>query len=1034
MFQTVIITDLENLPINSALLQLVSSKNSPSTSSSSSSTSPSTSSSVQLPKDSEPISESVKNLNTNDLKCYNIAKKNIEELALYLKPFSCGSAASLLSRPMQRKLVTLVNCQLIEEEGRSRAIRAARSLGERTVTELILQHQNPQQLSANLWAAVRARGCQFLGPAMQEEVLKLVLLALEDGSALSRKVLVMFVVQRLEPHFPQASKTSIGHVVQLLYRASCFKVSKRESDSSLMQLKEEFRTYEALRREHDAQIVQIATEAGLRIAPDQWSALLYGDTGHKSHMQSIIDKLQTPQSFAQSVQELVIALQRTNDPSNLAGLRTYLKQLTNIDPTSENNTPSWNELAESLDAVKQVVAGLVDFVQQHGNRKLQDSSHNNHPTKYKISMCRDLAMRAVCPRGANCTFAHSEEELEKYRTRNRKLHARTPTSNSLNNKDAVDYLNEHSLSQNHLYVPSLSNKTSPLKEKPNQIPSQSNIQPQYDQMKPNKFQPINPCPITKTMPSQGINYNLLSANTAKPGQLSGQQNMNLLSPTMQPQIGFPNHSKTPTPGHQGGKYNSDMYGQVYAKTPSPHLLSPRNNNQKMKHFKYQGEPTSPRNMGQSQRHLNDAHHPNMGWNQHHNRQAMGPPHQSNIPKNYFSNPQQTSLPNSPNPYGGQQPPPSAMAILHNLELRKQEILKQLEKCNNFNAPNQPSNLFSNKMGNNNYVNNTSNTINNNQMHNNNGTKCGQQHLNQFHHQHLPSHRFTAPFAESSAPRTENRIDEMSAADEEPNITLCNKEDAMRNYWNHNMQPLSNQTASHQPQSTYDSNIERLTLSEVPTAAQNKEDFFVRSDSILTDDDYVPFDSQTQSKFGPISRMPVKSSLSHGLHTFDNQFPISNDALAFSSTAPTNLNSAKANNNSALLASNTNSDLMWYGNVPKTESVSLAGIYSTVTKEKKEHFIDAAISSADAAPSTSASNNSVVDNNKYQFRPTINGKGGENGKQLELNMYEMVPNEAEQNVLNMELKLIEQKLIDHQSNGSNLIKVMICALFFFFFVH
>ena len=34
----------------------------------------------------------------------------------------------------------------------------------------------------------------------------------------------MFVVQRLEPHFPQASKTSIGHVVQLLYRASCFKV------------------------------------------------------------------------------------------------------------------------------------------------------------------------------------------------------------------------------------------------------------------------------------------------------------------------------------------------------------------------------------------------------------------------------------------------------------------------------------------------------------------------------------------------------------------------------------------------------------------------------------------------------------------------------------------------------------------------------------------------------------------------------------------------------------------------------------------
>ena len=78
-----------------------------------------------------------------------------------------GSIGSpLLSRPIQRKLVTLVNCQLIEEEGRARVVRAARSLGERIVTELIIQHQNPQQLSTNLWAAVRARGCQFLGPGM----------------------------------------------------------------------------------------------------------------------------------------------------------------------------------------------------------------------------------------------------------------------------------------------------------------------------------------------------------------------------------------------------------------------------------------------------------------------------------------------------------------------------------------------------------------------------------------------------------------------------------------------------------------------------------------------------------------------------------------------------------------------------------------------------------------------------------------------------------------------------------------------------
>ncbi|KAL2729391.1 roquin-2 isoform X1 [Vespula squamosa] len=406
--QSTINTEIERLPVNEALLQLVGNTVP---------TNVATSYQKLLPPE--------------DHANYLVAKCCIEELALYLKPCqtnpTIAAGMGLVSRPMQRKLVTLVGCQLVEPEGRARAVRAARSLGERSVTELILQHQNPQQLSANLWAAVRARGCQFLGPAMQEEVLKLVLLALEDGSALSRKVLVMFVVQRLEPHFPQASKTSIGHVVQLLYRASCFKVSKREGDSSLMQLKEEFRTYDALRREHDAQIVQIATEAGLRIAPDQWSALLYGDTGHKSHMQSIIDKLQTPQSFAQSVQELVIALQRTPDPGQLSSLRPQLELLAAIDPSPETEPPTLAECRAALEAVRTVVAALVEFIQQHGNRKCSDGTHNIGPSqpKYKVSMCRDLALRGSCPRATNCTFAHSDMELDKYRSKNRKLSIRT---------------------------------------------------------------------------------------------------------------------------------------------------------------------------------------------------------------------------------------------------------------------------------------------------------------------------------------------------------------------------------------------------------------------------------------------------------------------------------------------------------------------------------------------------------------------------------------------------------------------------------
>ena len=53
---------------------------------------------------------------------------------------------------------------------------------------------------------MRARGCQFLGPAMQEEVLKLVLLALEEGSALSRKVTTLELATNLREAFTITEK------------------------------------------------------------------------------------------------------------------------------------------------------------------------------------------------------------------------------------------------------------------------------------------------------------------------------------------------------------------------------------------------------------------------------------------------------------------------------------------------------------------------------------------------------------------------------------------------------------------------------------------------------------------------------------------------------------------------------------------------------------------------------------------------------------------------------------------------------------
>ena len=50
--------------------------------------------------------------------------------------------------------------------------------------------------------------------------------------------------------------------------------------------------------------------------------------------------------------------------------------------------------------------------QTHGIRVKAASEQPVH-SKFKTSMCRDFNQRGSCPRGQNCTFAHSEDELDK---------------------------------------------------------------------------------------------------------------------------------------------------------------------------------------------------------------------------------------------------------------------------------------------------------------------------------------------------------------------------------------------------------------------------------------------------------------------------------------------------------------------------------------------------------------------------------------------------------------------------------------------
>jgi hypothetical protein len=73
--------------------------------------------------------------------------------------------------------------------------------------------------------------------------------------------------------------------------------------------------------------------------------------------------------------------------------------------------PSWDMLKQIMNAVLQLMQGFDEFMQQRNARR-QDMLTAQSP-KYKTSLCRDLQVKGKCPRGNTCSFAHTQEELER---------------------------------------------------------------------------------------------------------------------------------------------------------------------------------------------------------------------------------------------------------------------------------------------------------------------------------------------------------------------------------------------------------------------------------------------------------------------------------------------------------------------------------------------------------------------------------------------------------------------------------------------
>ncbi|CAF4732910.1 unnamed protein product [Rotaria sp. Silwood1] len=234
---------------------------------------------------------------------------------------------SILSRSTIRTMFSLLHSQYINNEGFLIFIQAARNLGENVCIDFILHYQSLQELKNNLESALGLQQGQFPEPAIEEKILKLIILLIKCSGISSEQHLMYSVTQLIE---------QVG-------------------ESSSMQLKPAFQKYESLRRVYDSKIIEMSMQCGFYMTPEQWSLLLYGYTTNESIIDPIIDKLLTKTSFQTAIQQYkkIVLLSGAVHGQDLDDLMQHFQFLSN-DNLAINASGS-SVLTSTLHMLKRVV-------------------------------------------------------------------------------------------------------------------------------------------------------------------------------------------------------------------------------------------------------------------------------------------------------------------------------------------------------------------------------------------------------------------------------------------------------------------------------------------------------------------------------------------------------------------------------------------------------------------------------------------------------------------------------------------------------
>lgn len=301
--------------------------------------------------------------------------KKLRNFGFLIQSFN-DSDRMVLSPQLLKRLTTLTNLNLItSSDGGSikNIVTKIASVINRLIMELNQVHYNTKQREQDFIRLVNSKGCSINDPSLTDEVLNLLLKIHKAAdqcidTSFEREVLIKFLEIELVNY--NCTKRQLRRIVQTLYACSCFEIIEGSNRPGKLRLKDELSTFDELRLKHDLGLIKMAQAEYIRLPPESWSFILYGNSYPEttSKIQSILDKYQRPVE----VSELEYTIKRVGDKYNLQSVLPELKRIQNLITECNKEDNSKINHIERIDEILSILLNMENLFTIRQSRSISN--------------------------------------------------------------------------------------------------------------------------------------------------------------------------------------------------------------------------------------------------------------------------------------------------------------------------------------------------------------------------------------------------------------------------------------------------------------------------------------------------------------------------------------------------------------------------------------------------------------------------------------------------------------------------------------